>query len=194
MSSSQPDFFAVPEPVKAIDVRYHSSSSYAPRTGENARSADVTVAFATDYSTAGEKLTHRMAGSKYISVPLDMQIPEAAQRLADFMHQQHARTLNVAGNGIYTLAKRRLTQAGVNQWVFDVLKLVHADIRLDHIRSGGQTGVDTAGLVAGVALGIPVTGLYPKGFRQRLANQTDVSRSADDLVREIQAAAAALRP
>ena len=51
------------------------SSSYAPRTQVNASSADLTVAFATDYATAGERLTMKMAGYRYVAVPLELDPP-----------------------------------------------------------------------------------------------------------------------
>lgn len=185
----QLDFFSEPKPAApAIELLEHAVANYAPRTGENARGADVTVAFAVDYSTAGEKLTHRVAGQRYVAVPYGSDPVEAARQLTRFLRSKGGTSLNVAGNGIYTLTKVGVTQAAANQWVFEVLRQVHADVGLTHVRSGGQTGIDTAGLVAGIALKVPVTGLYPKGFRQRRADQVDVERSVEDLLRELNAA------
>lgn len=189
----QQDFFSTPEPIRAVDLVEHSSANYAPRTGENARKADVTVAFAVDFTTAGEKLTHKVAGDKYVAVPFSLAVEDAAARLLRFLRSVNGRTLNVAGNGIYTLGRHRVTQEGANQYVFEVLRRVHLQNRLLAIRSGGQTGIDTAGLVAGMALGVPVTGLYPKGYRQRLADQTDVCRTREALQAELEAMAASLR-
>ncbi len=101
--------------------------------------------------------------------------------------------MNIAGNGLYTLVQYRWTQARINQWVYDVLKLVHHTADLRTVRSGGQTGVDLAGLVAGCALGLPTTGLFPRGFRQRDAEGIDISRSAEDLHAEINDWVRALR-
>ncbi|MNR71803.1 putative molybdenum carrier [compost metagenome] len=193
----QYDFFnapaaAVPQPP--ITLREHASSDYGPRTGENARGADVTVAFATDFSTAGERLTERVAGRrKYVGIAYGSDIEKAADELAQFMAASGAKTLNVAGNGIYTLTRQGITQAMADRWVYEVLKRVHERIGLTAIRSGGQTGVDTSGLVAGMALGIPVTGLYPKGFRRRLENNRDVTSDEQTLLAELKAAAQALR-
>lgn len=72
--------------------------------------------------------------------------------------------LNVAGNGIYTLIKKGVEQETINQYVYDVVSLVHKHWPLDKIVSGGQTGVDTAGLVTGCALDIDTVGHGPKGF------------------------------
>ena len=189
----QMDFFSERKPVTALELVQHSSSSYAPRTGENARGADVTVAFAVDFNTAGERLTHKVAGVKYVGVPYGSDVQEAAAKLTTFMRRMNARTLNVAGNGVYTLMRHKVTQEAANRWVLDVLTRVHADIEFLAIRSGGQTGIDTAGLVAGICLGVPSTGLYPKGFLQRLADQRDVTRTAEDLKTELMAMAAALK-
>lgn len=189
----QQDLFSEPSSERAVELVEHSSSNYNPRTGENARKADVTVAFAVDYTTAGERLTHNVAGKKYVAVPYGADIEASASKLVSFMRSVNGRTLNVAGNGIYTLSKHRVSQDAANRWVLAVLERVHAQVGLLAIRSGGQTGIDTAGLVAGLVLGVPVTGLYPKGFRQRLANQTDVERTADELLSELESMAAALK-
>jgi len=189
----QMDFFAQEAPpAPALQLQAHASGDYGPRTGENARGADVTVAFAVDFETAGERLTHRVAGPRYVGIALGSNVPKAADQLSAFMAKRNARSLNIAGNGIYTLATQGISQAEVNRWVFEVLSLVHKTRALTFIRSGGQTGVDTAGLVAGLALGVPVLGLYPKGFRRRLRNQQDVESSPQDLEAELRTAADAL--
>lgn len=54
-----------------IEILEHPSSSYAPRTWANAANSDVTIAMAVDYSTAGERLTHKAAGKRYLALPLD---------------------------------------------------------------------------------------------------------------------------
>ena len=46
----------------------NKSSSYAPRTFANAKSADLTIAFAIDFGTAGEQLTKKAAGQRYVAV------------------------------------------------------------------------------------------------------------------------------
>lgn len=189
----QMDLFFVPEQRPAVQLCEHPSAGYAPRTWENARRADVTVAFAVDYTTAGERLTHRAAGERYIAIPFGGDAPAAAIHLAQFLAQRGATTLNVAGNGLATLVRHKVTQAQANRWVYEVLRRVHARRPLAHIRSGGQTGIDTSGLVAGIALGVPVTGLFPKGYRQRLANQQDVLRDPATLEAELYREADALR-
>lgn len=189
----QMDFFAQEAPPPpALQLQEHSSRDYGPRTGDNARGADVTVAFAVDFETAGERLTHRVAGPRYVGIPFGSAPQEAAATLGAFMSQRGARSLNVAGNGIYTLSKKGVNQDQANRWVHEVLALVHRKRPLEFIRSGGQTGIDTAGLVAGLALGIPVLGLYPRGFRRRFENQQDGDSTPDSLEAELRAAVARL--
>ncbi|WP_216361005.1 putative molybdenum carrier protein, partial [Comamonas thiooxydans] len=86
---------------QALSLVAHQSFSYVPRTEENAKSADVTVAIAVDFNTAGERLTRRAAEPRYVAVPYGIDVATAAEILSSFMREHSARTLNVAGNGIY---------------------------------------------------------------------------------------------
>ena len=187
----QLDFFVQAPERLPLQLVEHPSADYAPRTGVNARSADLTVAFAVDFNTAGERLTHRLSGTRYVGIPYGSPVQEAAEQLAKALRVQNAHTLNVAGNGIYTLAKQGVTQAQANQWVYDVFVLARVSDRLTEIRSGGQTGIDTAGLVAALALKVPAVGLYPKGFKRRHTNNidsgTDTATLEAELFNQVQA-------
>lgn len=176
-----------------LRLEAHPEYSYVPRTGENARGADVTVAFAVDFTTAGERLTKREAGPRFVAIPFGQDIEAAADTLVKFLAARKGSTLNVAGNGAYTLVASGVTQEQANQWVFEVLSLVHARAPLSSLRSGGQTGIDQAGLVAALALGIPAYGLYPKSFRRRNAAGDEVSSTAAKLERELTEQASLLK-
>lgn len=165
------------EALPRLSLFEDSSPEYKPRTQQNAR-ADVTAAFAIDFESAGERLTHKAAGPRYIDIPFGEDVSESASRLTAFWKSREALTLNVAGNGIYTWAQHGISQLAVNQWIYDVLKLVAQQVRFTSIRSGGQTGSDLAGLVAGLALRVPAIGLYPKGFRMRGANKQEIYSDA----------------
>jgi len=175
--------------LKDVTLLEHQSANYAPRTAVNARSADLTVAFACDFGTAGERLTKRMAEGRFVPVDLgeDLDAELVARRIISELQRVGGRRLNVAGNGIYTCSRHGLTQKVVNQRVYDVLAQVHRVLALECIQSGGQTGADVAGLVAGIALGIPVIGLWPKGFIQRDAAKRDCSRAPEVLETELRA-------
>lgn len=179
----QMDLFEAQTPVTPslplIVIREHANPGYRDRTVENAHKSDLTLAYATDFSTAGEQLTLRAAGKKYCGIQWGT--TNAADILTAAVVSHKAKILNVAGNGIYTLAKSGFTQEKVNQILYDVLKLVHQRSPLSQIVSGGQTGVDVAGAVAGIALGIPIEITLPKGFRQRNAAGRETYSNAKDL-------------
>lgn len=179
-----------------LTILQHKSSSYAPRTYENAHSADVTIAIAVDYNTAGEKLTHKAAGDKYLK--LDPALPwiGLARKLwirLNILEIENP-TINVAGNGIYTLNKYHYwSQQIANECVYEILSKVHEHWPIGGVRSGGQTGVDLAGGVAGVALGIPTTLLLPKGFKQRHENGVDVEHTEDEIRAQVMEGVAQLK-
>lgn len=163
----------------------HSSSSYAPRTYHNAGTADLTVAFAIDFNTAGERLTQKAAKEKYVAVPLSMDPIVAARRLYAACKRHNVKKLNVAGNGIYSLVKKGWTQQTLNQWVFDVISLVHTHWPLESIISGGQTGVDLAGGVVGEVLALETVMTLPNGYLQRNADGADITQSVEDVVENV---------
>lgn len=175
-----------------ITITAHQSSGYRERTKHNADSAGLTVAIATNYTTAGERLTKSVAGDKYLAIPLDVAPEKGGVRLAKAMRQLDTTTLNVAGNGIYTLAPQGFTQASVNQHVYDLIAAAHALRPITKIVTGGQTGVDLAGAVAAHKLGIPVVVTMPKGFVQRDAQGRDATHTVSAIERQIVDGAAAL--
>lgn len=177
------------QPVMKLEVLEHPSPNYSPRTWVNARAADLTVAFAVDFTTAGEKLTHKAAGDRYVGIDLATEPIQAARVLYRAMRAHGAKTLNVAGNGIYTLAKHGWTQVRVDTYVFNVLAKVHEHWPIKHVRSGGQTGVDMAGIAAAHALDIDALALLPKGFIQRGVDRVDRVIGPDSILATIQLAA-----
>lgn len=144
----------------------------------NASWADLTVAFALDYNSAGERLTCKAAGDRYAAIPLGGDPLESARELYRHLRAHQAKRLNVAGNGLATLARFGWNQAMADDWLYRVLATTTEHWRLEVVRSGGQTGVDLAGLAAAHALGIPAVAFLPKGFRQRLATGEDITQSA----------------
>jgi hypothetical protein len=177
----------MPESELVLDT--HPTRGYAARTQANASLADLTVAFAVDFHTAGERLTRKCAADNYLALPLDRPALENARQLYRSLRDRESRRLNIAGNGLYTLAAHRWSQAAINAYVHEVLATVHAHLPLTSIRSGGQTGVDTAGLIAGLRLGLPTTGLYPPGYLTRDASGNDHRHSPDVLRADLLAAA-----
>ena len=178
-----------------VEIREHSSPKYTPRTYFNAKTADVTLAIAVDLSTAGEKCTHKAAGDKYIGFQIDKDTDylEVARGLYKFMKARQAKTLNVAGNGIYTLAKYGINQEWINRFVCNVIAKVDEFNPIETIYSGGQTGVDMAGAVAANIVGIDATITLPKGYIQRFEDKVDVCQSYEDVERQLKTMTANLR-
>lgn len=175
-----------------LNIVEHKSGSYAPRTYFNATSAELTVAFAMDMTTAGERLTHKAAGDRYIGISMKGDPIQAARILYKALSHWNARVLNVAGNGIYTLNSHNWNQNQVNQYVYAVLAKVHEHWPLSRVISGGQTGVDIAGIIAAYALGIDACATLPKGFIQRGIDKVDDSKSAAEISENVKSQAALL--
>ena len=173
-----------------------SEGGYSKRTWENANADDVdfTLAFATDFSTWGERCTAKAAGDSIIQVGLPVKkdggidlsakaVKNAADTVADSLPEEFLSGepfgLNVAGNGLYTLAAEGVTQQQADEFVVRVLaSLQKRGVVLSSLRSGGQTGIDEAGAAAGRALGIPTTVHAPKNWLFRGADGKDVQGEA----------------
>lgn len=177
-----------------IEICAHTSPYYSARTIRNANDGHITVAFAVDFNTAGERLTRGCARGKYLPIPLDLDPVAAARLIYKWLRDRAAGfpVVNVAGNGMSTLAKHRWTQDRANRHVFDALSKVHAHWPIRRVISGGQTGIDMAGIVAAHALGIDARALLPRDFRQRGADGIDRPQDPLEIERVVRAAAAAL--
>ncbi|MDR1172568.1 MAG: hypothetical protein LBL24_08960 [Bacteroidales bacterium] len=165
-----------------ITFEEDQSNGYRERTIKNA-SADVTIALAVDFNSSGERLTKssvKQQGKLYI--PIDANNLEVTQERVDkivgLLNNTGAKTLNIAGNGIYTM-KGKYTQEQIDGFTYGLLRQVLSSPNLktpiESIRSGGQTGFDEAGAKAGLRLGIPTTVLAPKGWKFRDVNGRDIS-------------------
>lgn len=155
----------------------HKETGYAMRTYDNARLADLTIAFAIDFTTSGEILTRKAAYGKYLAVNMLYSIEEAVENCLKEIDRRKATRLNIAGNGIYTLYKDGLvSQEQANEYIEIVLTAVCCTNFI--IRSGGQTGSDQAGLIAGDKLGLETICLAPKNWMFRDINGKDICSEA----------------
>lgn len=175
-----------------VEIWSHFDTGYRMRTFANAE-CDATMAAAADYSTGGERLTKTAAGPRYAMLPFYLDADEAGRRLAEFMGQRRAKSLNVAGNGIYTLRAKGMDQPQCDRWIFECIGLAHSIHPIARIQSGGQTGVDMAGAVAAHALGIPAKILMPPRFIQRLEDGIDRPQDPQALLDDIHQRSAWLR-
>jgi len=158
------------------------SFGYKNRTIVNA-SSDVTIAFACDFSTSGEKLTKKSVleqGKKYLAIDANnLNVTEfRVNKIVDILNKVNAKTLNIAGNGIYTL-KGKYYQYELDEFVYNLLLEVISSDNLKNkcitIRSGGQTGFDESGAKAGDKLGLETIILAPRGWKFRTQYGTDIS-------------------
>lgn len=159
-----------------LKITHDKSSHYGPRTFQNASAADLTVAIATDFTTHGEVLTKK-AAKKYLAIPAGTIATDAARLIYRALVRTGSTSINLAGNGIYTLSKSRIKQADVNQYVYSIFRVLLPHYPLDALRSGGQTGVDLAAGVVGPILNIPTTLHFPNGFRQRFHDGKDITQT-----------------
>lgn len=171
-----------------LSIVEHKSASYSPRTYHNASVADITVAIAVDHNTAGERCTQKAvfaAKQEILKLSLDGDnyLNMARQVWHRVKHLDNP-TINIAGNGIYTLNKHGWTQEKVNRIVYDILAKVHKHHPIKKIVSGGQTGVDLAGGVAAYKLGIDCEMTLPKGFIMRCFDGKDYKHS-EEFVRKL---------
>ena len=172
-----------------------STGGYPQRTRENITWSDVTLSFANDDTTAGERLTEREANNQgkyiyeFLPDALDMNdIKRLVRNQIIGMKNDQSYghkgkvlptkdiKLNIAGNGIYTLLPKGITQEQLNDFVTEYLREMIANgVTISEIRSGGQTGVDEAGIIAAQRLGISASVHAPKGFVFRTAEGKDVA-------------------
>ena len=171
-----------------IIIQEDKSDKYPPRTYFNAKSSDITLALAIDMDTFGEKLTHKAAGEKYIGFLLEENTNgvEIAQKVIDFMKEKKAKSMNIAGNGIYTFAQKGYSQEHINAFVCDIIEHIHKYYGIEKIYTGGQTGVDLAGAISAEYLKIPGLINLPKGYRQRLENGKDIIQTKEDVEKNIE--------
>lgn len=166
-----------------IQLLQSASENYPIRTFENILKSSLTAAFAIDFTTPGERLTRKHAMPNWVGLPIDNKAHVNADALFTSLDFRQAKTLNIAGNGIYTLIDKQWgNQSDINSYIFSVLQRVHQQYPLSTIRSGGQTGVDWAAGVAACALDIPCIMLFPKGFKQRNAAGKDHSNTEAELL------------
>lgn len=169
-------------------IQEHTSAKYTPRTYFNAKSADLTIAMAANLNTAGEISTKKAAGDNYIGFEIYKEIDylTIARPLYKRMKQNMIKSLNIAGNGIYTLTQFNIQQEDINALVFKVIKQVHQFYPIEKIYTGGQTGVDLAGAIAANSLGISAIITLPKGYIQRFEDKVDRVQSKEIIEQQIE--------
>ncbi len=139
-------------------------TGYPSRTKRNAQ-ADLTIAIAINYESGGEIATKKFVtdnGKRYHKVPWnELHTPSEMKRLVnetiDLINKYKPEEINIAGNGLDTFAKNGIEQSDVDEIVHEFLEKVLKNPKLTYrprlVRSGGQSGVDEAGVKAAVKIG-----------------------------------------
>ena len=169
-----------------------TSTDYAVRTRINATESDMTIAYASDYSTAGEKATAReVTAAKKQFYKFGVKFGddvERANRLAPIYEKNAGQEviINIAGNGEYQRGMIPTDQL-TEEIAKDLAFLQKKGVGIVLVRSGGQTGADEAGVKAAAKLGIPAKVLAPKGWKFRTGSpggtHTDQTGMASFLTR-----------
>lgn len=158
-----------------------SSGDYPQRTKENAQWSDITLDLTETNKGSGgaNELTKRVAGNKYVHFQLHDSGETSSDPDAIFASIKEAGLpttdikLNIAGSEIGRL---KHTQEEYNNEVERLIKgLLDLGVTISEIRSGGQTGIDEAGIIAAQKLGIKWSVNAPNGFKFRTEDGTDIS-------------------
>ena len=185
----------VTSPIKFTTSK---KTGYPSRTVENAQK-DVTLAFAINFESAGEKLTKKAvneAGKIYLPIPITKGpidaakiqalnklsqgmgsfFKELAQKIEDAGLKEKGIDLNIAGNSMHTLSQNNYSQADANLMVKSFLQgMLNYGIKINSVVTGGQTGMDEAGAVAASELDIPTEVHAPADWRFRGADAVDIN-------------------
>jgi hypothetical protein len=152
---------------------------YLNRTAKNA-SADATLDFGLNQEGEGwTKSAVLKNNKKYIGINTNNLVitNELITRIVQQLNSVNAKSLNIAGMGIYNM--KTVTQEQVDNYVYQLLKAVinspNLKTKIESVRTGGQTGFDEAGTKAGILLGLPTLTLAPKGWTFRDATGKDIS-------------------
>jgi hypothetical protein len=151
-----------------LQVNEVDSHDYTVRAKINAQSGDMTIALSLDFKTPREKIVKEIAGKRYMGVLLTSDAMKTSRLLLTKLKAAGAKNINITGNSISTLLTHDITQEKANEQVYAILSMVHKLYPIRKIYSGGSSGVDLAGAISGVVLGIETIVTSPRD----LANVT----------------------
>ena len=155
------------------------SGSYSKRTRYNCKTADVTLAIASDFNSAGEILTFTSAKPRIYQMSIYDYLEEPEIEVEEFCKKFRtcfSDTVHLAGNGAKTLYKLwgAKYQNKADRLVYSILKKATETITITKVYSGGQTGIDEAGVKAALRLDIPVEVNMPNRYKIRDCMGKDV--------------------
>jgi len=159
------------------------TSGYKARTKQNILETDGTLAIYVDGTTAGEKLTKLLAlqnKKPFFEFPLldIFSASDVLHQIGNWLYENHIFKLNVAGNGLYTFKRLlpKYNQSDIDDLVDKILS--KSVLGIDHIQSGGQSGIDEAAIKYGINHGLETRVVAPKGWIYRDEYNVDHSGKA----------------
>lgn len=104
-----------PDLAKRFNLKEHKDWSYSPRTELNVLECDVTIRFAGDFSSAGERCTLKFL-KKYNKPYLDIDITDLPHinTTIEWLNDYKPKIVNIAGNS-------EKTCPGIYQFTYDYL-------------------------------------------------------------------------
>ena len=154
--------------------------SYAKRTKFNCKTSDFTLAIAFNFGSAGEILTYHSARPRIYQLDINDYVEEPLIEVEEFCKKYRGYmcdTLHIAGNGAQTLYKHWgiQYQRRADATALSILTKAIKHCNIKKVYSGGQTGIDEAGIKAALKLGIPVEVNMPSGYKIRDHSGKDIS-------------------
>ena len=167
--------------MNKLHLNQSGSYGYRERTIFNAENADLTIYFADKNHTEsnGSKLTSNHS-KVFCLVQVPSHINFAVEAVLGALEGIPEPVINIAGNGIARFPSY-MTQNNINAFVYNAMKSIHEKKPIKLIRSGGQTGADWAGIIAGIALQIETVATFPLHFRQRDRKEKDFTNNEEQL-------------
>lgn len=167
-----------PKKLYSIEFTENANGYYKERTKFNADNADITLAFAVDFTTSGEKLTKKLATNegrtpeRYFAIDISKALEitdEQFDKIIDALNNVDAKVINIAGNGFATISsKSKYGQQDLDYFMFKFFQRLKNSGKLKneivYIRSGGQTGFDEAGIVGAMFNGYKTKIHAPKKY------------------------------
>lgn len=159
----------------------HPVVGYPARTIQNIMQSDITIAIGVNLFTPGERLTARIAKEKYFPIAMKEKKGVFEENTLECLIEALVRLrplrINIAGNGIYNFPGWMQDQVMINFQITNLLgkAFLESKFRPTLIRSGGQTGIDEAGLIAATIIGIPALCLAPNGWLFRDKSGKDIA-------------------
>lgn len=145
---------AVQDDNSGIFFSTSGNKGFSAYTKDNAKDTDITVNFSPNKRSGGYKKTEDAAGDRFFDVNDSTTADDFEGKLKSLnLTKESPLKVNIAGNGLNEA--KDMDQKAFDNDVYKFLKKIKdAGFNIVYIRTGGETGADEAGAMAGRKLGI----------------------------------------